>query len=65
MSVGLLDLLVELLRDLLVEGEVLEPAPDVVASPWFWVGVAAAVVAGAAVTALIVYDPGTRTTVGF
>ncbi|MEZ4340652.1 MAG: hypothetical protein R3B82_28865, partial [Sandaracinaceae bacterium] len=54
-----------LLRDLLVAGGAVEPAPLVVESPWFWIGIGLGVAAAATVTALLLYDPGTRTTVAF
>ncbi|MCB9598104.1 MAG: PEGA domain-containing protein [Sandaracinaceae bacterium] len=55
----------ELLRDLLVEGGVVERAAPVVESPWFWIGIAAGVVLAGTVTAVLLTDYGTRTTVGF
>jgi len=54
-----------LLRDLLVTGRVLEPAPGLFRRPSFWVamGLAAAAAAGAAV--LLLYKPAPRVEVGF
>jgi hypothetical protein len=53
----------DLVRELLVRGRVMEPGPSVWESPWLWLGVALAAAGAAVVTALILYDPGTRTEV--
>jgi PEGA domain len=54
-----------LLRDLLVRGQLVEPAPSLVERPLFWVAVGGAVVVAAGVTALLLYDPPVTTEVGF
>jgi len=55
----------ELMRELLIEGGVMEPAPGLVESPWLWIAVGVAAIGAAAVTAALLYDPPTRTVVGF
>src|SRR5262245_8375839 len=54
-----------LLRDLLVRGKLLEPAPPLWKRPVFWVVVAGVTVAAAGVTALILYDPPVDTKVHY
>jgi len=54
-----------LLRDLLVRGKLLEPAPSLWQRPVFWVVVAGATVVAAGVTALILYQPPVQTGVHF
>jgi hypothetical protein len=53
----------DLVRELLIEGQVMEPGPTVWESPWLWVGVAVAAAGAAAITAAVLYDPGVRTQV--
>jgi hypothetical protein len=53
------------LRELLVLGDVVEPAPSILESPWLWIGLVAAAGAAAALTGALLYDPGTQTTVSF
>jgi hypothetical protein len=53
------------LRELLVEGEVIEPAKEVWESPWLFIGIGLAAAAAAALTAALLYERGTRTEVGF
>jgi hypothetical protein len=55
----------ELLRELLVLGEVVEPAPSVLESPWLWVAVGVAAAGAAALTGALLYDAGTQTRVTF
>lgn len=52
-----------LLRDLLLEGRVLEPAPPLTRRWGFWLGVAAASIAAGSATAYSLYEPPTRTEV--
>jgi hypothetical protein len=54
-----------LVRDLLVRGRLLEPAPPIWQKPLFWVVVGSATIAAAGVTALILYQPPVQTTVHF
>jgi hypothetical protein len=54
-----------LLRDLLVRGKLLEPAPSLWKRPVFWVVVAGATLVAAGVTALILYQPSVKTGVHF
>jgi hypothetical protein len=54
-----------LLRELLVEGSVLEPPPPLWRRPGLWVGVVLTAAVVATVTALLVREPTTRTEVGF
>lgn len=56
---------IAVMRELLVRGEVIEPAPDVWESPWFWIAIGVVAAGTAALTTWLLYDPGTRTTVGF
>jgi hypothetical protein len=56
---------IEVLRELLVRGEVIQPAPDIWESPWFWIAIGVVAAGTAALTTWLLYDPGTRTTVGF
>ncbi len=55
---------VDLLRELLVRGRVIEPARPVYLSPWFWAGIGAAAVAGVGVTAWVFTRP-IQTTIVF
>lgn len=54
-----------LLRELLVEGAVLEPPPPLWRRPGLWVGVVLTAAVVATVTALLVREPPTRTEFGF
>lgn len=54
-----------LVRDLLVRGKLLEPAPPIWHKPAFWIVVGSATVVAAGVTALILYKPPVQTTVHF
>jgi hypothetical protein len=53
-----------LLRELLVRGRVVEPERPVIESPWFWVAVGSAAIAGAAVTTWVFTRP-VETSIGF
>ena len=55
---------VQLVRDMLVRAEVVEPAPSLTSRPMFWVVVAATAIAAAGVTAYVLFEPETRTNVG-
>lgn len=59
------DASVGLLRDLLVEGGAVEPGQEFYESPWFWIGIGAAALLAAGLTAWLLYEPDTRTRVGF
>jgi hypothetical protein len=59
------DAAVELVRDLLVQARLLEPAPGLLERPFFWVAVAGAVAVAAGVTALVLYEPTTKTSLSF
>ena len=54
-----------LLRDLLVRGQLVEPAPSLAKRPLFWIAVGGAVVLAAGITAFLFYDPPVATEVGF
>jgi hypothetical protein len=54
-----------LLRDLLVEGEVVEPAPGLLERPLFWIAVGIVAALAAGTTAYLLIEPDTRTEVGF
>ena len=63
---GSLDTAVEpLLRELLVEGRVIEPPPPLWRRAGFWIGVVLTAAAAATVATLLARDPPTRTEVGF
>jgi hypothetical protein len=51
------------LRELLIQGDVIEPAPDLIEQPWFWVATVAALGIGAAVAVALTAEPEVRTSV--
>ena len=54
-----------LLRDLLVEGGAIEPAPEIWESPWLWIAVGVVVAAAVAIPLAVFFEVDTRTSVGF
>ncbi len=55
----------DVLRELLVEGEVIEPAPGLLERPLFWIILGAVVAGAVTATALLLQQPDVRTRVSF